>query len=41
MKEIILSKANKKNVVEIEERYLKGLQVHYVERMDEVLEMAL
>ncbi|PHI21700.1 endopeptidase La [Lewinellaceae bacterium SD302] len=41
MKEIILSSANRKHVSEIEERYLKQLKIHYVDRMDEVLELAL
>lgn len=41
MKEIILSSANRKNVDEIEARYLKKLKIHYVDRMDEVLDLAL
>jgi ATP-dependent Lon protease len=41
MKIIMLSKLNEKNVREIEERYLKGLKIHYVETMAEVLEFAL
>jgi len=41
MKTILLSRINEKNVREIEERYLKGLTVHYVENMREVLEFAL
>ncbi|MEM9930669.1 MAG: endopeptidase La, partial [Bacteroidota bacterium] len=41
MKTIMLSQMNEKNVREIEERYLKGLSIHYVETMREVLEFAL
>jgi ATP-dependent Lon protease len=41
MKMIMLSKLNEKNVREIEERYLKGLKIYYVETMAEVLEFAL
>jgi ATP-dependent Lon protease len=41
MKMIMLSSLNEKNVREIEERYLKGLKIHYVETMAEVLEFAL
>lgn len=41
MKMIMLSVLNEKNVREIEERYLKGLKIHYVETMAEVLEFAL
>jgi ATP-dependent Lon protease len=41
MKTIMLSQLNEKNVREIEERYLKGLTIHYVDTMAEVLEFAL
>ncbi len=41
MKHILLSQMNEKNVREIEERYLKGIQIHYVETMEEVLAFAL
>lgn len=41
IKEIILSKENKKNIEEIREDYLKGLTFHYVENMMEVIEIAL
>lgn len=41
MKTIMLSSLNEKNVREIEDRYLKGLKIHYVETMAEVLEFAL
>jgi ATP-dependent Lon protease len=39
--EIILSKENKKDIEEINELYLKGLSFHYVETVEEVLEIAL
>ncbi len=39
--DIILSNANKKDIEEINERYLKGLTFHYVETVDEVLDFAL
>jgi ATP-dependent Lon protease len=39
--EIILSKQNKKDVEEIDERYLKGLKFHYVKEMIEVIDIAL
>jgi ATP-dependent Lon protease len=32
---------NEKNVDEIEKKYIKGLKFHYIDRMDEVLEIAL
>lgn len=41
IKTLLLSSKNEKNVREIEERYLKGLTIHYVETMEEVLEHAL
>ena len=41
MKRILLSTMNEKNVREIEDRYLKGLKIDYVETMEEVLEHAL
>jgi ATP-dependent Lon protease len=41
MKTVLLSKMNEKNVREIEDRYLKGLTVKYVETMQEVLDFAL
>ena len=41
IKEIVLSKRNQKDILEINERYIKGLNVHYVESADEVLELAL
>ncbi len=41
IKEIILCEQNKKDVEDINEKYLKGLQIHYVSEMKEVLEIAL
>lgn len=41
IKEIILSKDNEKDILEIEARYIKGLSFHYVETADEVLDIAL
>ena len=38
---IVLSKKNQKDIEEIEADYLKGLDIHYVESVDEVLEFAL
>ena len=41
IKEIILCKENQKHVDQINERYLKGLSFHYVDRMEQVLEIAV
>lgn len=41
IKELILCKVNQKNVDEIEQSYLKGLKFHYVDKMEEVLKIAL
>lgn len=41
VKEIILSERNRKDIEEINERYLKGLKFHFVTEMYEVLEKAL
>ncbi|MDO5655528.1 MAG: endopeptidase La [Flavobacteriaceae bacterium] len=41
IKQIILSTENRKDVMEIEARYIKGLTFHYVKTMEEVLEIAL
>jgi ATP-dependent Lon protease len=41
IKEIILCKANRKDIEDIEERYIKGLTFHYVDEMMEVVELAL
>lgn len=41
IKEIILSERNQKDIDEIGDQYIKGLTFHYVEKADEVLELAL
>lgn len=41
IKEIILSKENKKNIEEIQDIYLKGLTFHFVGDIKEVLQIAL
>ncbi len=41
IKEIILSEENRKNIEEINQKYLKGLTFHYVKEMIEVVELAL
>jgi len=41
IKEIILCKENRKDILEIKESYLKGLTFHYVTDMHEVIEKAL
>jgi ATP-dependent Lon protease len=41
IKEIILSNKNKKDISEIKEIYLENLQFHFVDTVDQVLEIAL
>jgi ATP-dependent Lon protease len=41
IKEIILSKRNEKDILEIEEQYRKNLTFHFVEKAEEVLDVAL
>ena len=41
IKDIVLSKENKRNIDEINALYLKGLQFHYVDDIQEVLAIAL
>ena len=41
MKELILCEENRKHIEEIKPDYIKGMQFHYVKRMQEVLELAL
>ncbi len=41
IKEIILSQKNKRDILEIEKHYVKGLTFHYVERVEDVLKIAL
>ncbi len=39
--EIILSKQNKKDILEINEKYLKGMVFHYVDALKDVIDIAL
>ena len=39
--EIILSKQNKKDILEINEKYVKGIIFHYVDTLKEVIDIAL
>ena len=41
IKEIILCAENKRNIDVIPESYLKGLEIHYVNNVSEVLDIAL
>ncbi len=41
IKEIIIGEANRKNVEEIEDSYLKNMKINFVNTMDEVLALAL
>lgn len=41
IKEIILSKSNEKDVLEIKEDYIKDLKFHYVSEMKQVIDLAL
>ena len=41
VKEIILCSRNKQDIDEIKESYLKGLTFHYVDKMEEVIKLAL
>ncbi|MGC5744796.1 endopeptidase La [Chryseobacterium sp. NFX27] len=41
IKEVILCEANRKDVEEIKKDYLKNLTVHYVNRMEEVVDFAI
>ena len=41
IKEIILSESNRKDIEEIDARYLKGLQFHFVNEMEEVIAIAI
>lgn len=41
IKEIVLSNRNEKDISEIDDQYLKGLSFHFVDKADEVLEIAL
>ncbi len=41
IKEVVLCSKNRRDIEEIDEQYLKGFSVHYVDVVDEVLEIAL
>lgn len=41
IKEVILCEANRKDVEEIKKDYLKNLKIHYVEKMGDVVKLAL
>ncbi|AZB34512.1 endopeptidase La [Chryseobacterium bernardetii] len=41
VKDVILCEANRKDVEEIKKDYLKNLKVHYVSRMEEVIDIAI
>ena len=41
IKDIILSEQNRKDVMEINQNYLKGLNFHYVNDMNEVIDIAI
>ncbi|MCJ7933755.1 MAG: endopeptidase La [Chryseobacterium sp.] len=41
IKDVILCEANRKDVEEIKKDYLKNLKVHYVSRMEEVIDIAI
>ena len=41
IKEIILCDANRKDVQEIKQDYLKNLKINYVSRMSEVVDLAV
>ena len=41
IKEIILCKENKRDIEEIKASYIEGLTFHYVDRMSEVLAIAI
>ena len=41
IKEIIMSQRNRRDILEIEKHYIKGLKFHYVDTVDEVLKIAL
>ena len=41
LKQIILCKQNEKDIREINPAYIKGMRFHYVETMNEVVDLAL
>lgn len=41
VKEVILCEANRKDVEDIKQEYLKNLKIHYVDKMSEVIKLAI
>jgi len=41
IKQIVLCKENEKSIRDIKNIYIKGLKFHYVDKMDEVLDVVL
>lgn len=41
IKDVILSRANRKDILEIKEQYIKDMTFHYVSDMKEVVDLAL
>ena len=41
IKDVLLSSRNRRDIENIDEHYLKGLNVHYVDTVDQVMEIAL
>ena len=41
IKDIVLCSRNKRDIEEIDDRYIKGLQIHYIDTVEEVLDIAL
>ena len=41
IKDIVLCSRNKRDIEEIDDRYIKGLHIHYVDTVEEVLDIAL
>ena len=41
VKEIIMSKSNRKDVEDIKSEYIKDLKIHYVDKMNEVIDLAV
>jgi ATP-dependent Lon protease len=41
IKDIILCQSNKRDIEEIDPEYIKGVEFHFVDKVEEVLEIAL
>jgi len=41
IKDVVLCERNRKDIEEIDNRYIKGLSIHYVDKINEVLDIAL